>query len=157
MKAWWDQLQPIELPANIRRNTFRAAFSKKLDLSGNDFELAPNVYEQLASALANVTKLKELNLSGDRFALTKEQPIKHFNFDLANTKITYSNGDVYEGEWKEGKRHGQGKITWPTGVVYEGNWKEGKRTGKGKYTWTSGAVYEGDWEDAKLTEKEKKR
>ena len=88
MKAWWDQLQPIELPPNIRRNVFRASFSKKLDLSGDGFELAPNVYEQLASVLANVTALKELNLIGVQFRRTKKQAVKHFNFDVANMKIT---------------------------------------------------------------------
>lgn len=38
----------------------------------------------------------------------------------------------YEGEWK--------------GDVYRGNWKNGKRHGSGKYTFASGTVLDGDWE-----------
>jgi hypothetical protein len=44
--------------------------------------------------------------------------------------MTYVNGDVYEGEWKDGKQHGKGKMTWVIGRVYEGEWKDGKMAGK---------------------------
>ena len=36
-------------------------------------------------------------------------------------------GEEYEGEWKDGKVHGQGCRTFPSGAVYEGEWKDGKR------------------------------
>ena len=149
MKAWWDQLKPIELPPNIRRNAFRASFSKKLDLSGDDFEIAPNVYKQLASVLANVTELKELSLTDDPFALTKLLAIGHFNFQLANMKITYPYG-VYVGEWKEGRKNGQGKMTYARGTVYEGEYKEGKMRGQGKWTNASGHVYVGEFKSGKM-------
>ncbi len=42
-------------------------------------------------------------------------------------QMTYSNGDVYEGEWKEGKRNGTGKMTYRNGDVYEGEWKNGEK------------------------------
>ena len=32
-------------------------------------------------------------------------------------------GHKYIGEWKDGKRHGQGKYTMKNGVVQEGIWK----------------------------------
>eukprot|EP00911_Craspedida_sp_UC1_P001797 UC1_evm1s1373 len=47
---------------------------------------------------------------------------------------TWSDGDVYEGEWKNGKQHGRGKYTWSSGEVYEGEYKDDKRTGQGKFT-----------------------
>jgi len=37
-------------------------------------------------------------------------------------KFTYSNGDVYVGEWKDGKRNGQGTYTWSGGSRYVGEW-----------------------------------
>ena len=40
-------------------------------------------------------------------------------------KLTYKNGDVYEGEWKDGERHGQGKLTYKNGVVYKGAFVDG--------------------------------
>ena len=33
-----------------------------------------------------------------------------------------SNGDVYEGEFYDGKREGLGKIIYANGEVYEGEW-----------------------------------
>ena len=52
-------------------------------------------------------------------------------------KMSYHNGHVYEGEWKDDMPSylGQGKYTWPDGDVYEGEWKDGKRHGQGKYTY----------------------
>lgn len=35
-------------------------------------------------------------------------------------------GDVYEGEWRRGKRHGKGKLTRGNGQVYEGEWLDDK-------------------------------
>ena len=40
--------------------------------------------------------------------------------------------------------HGKGKYSYADGNVYEGDWKDGKKHGKGKYSWASGDVYEGD-------------
>jgi hypothetical protein len=41
---------------------------------------------------------------------------------------------MYEGNWKEDKKHGFGKQTIPDGRVYEGYWEDGKEHGKGKET-----------------------
>ena len=45
--------------------------------------------------------------------------------------MTYSDGAKYEGDWKDGKRHGQGTLTWTNGNMYEGEWKDNKKHGKG--------------------------
>ena len=34
--------------------------------------------------------------------------------------MIFANGDVYVGEWKEGKRNGMGKLTWLDGTLIEG-------------------------------------
>ena len=31
-----------------------------------------------------------------------------------------SNGRMYEGMWKEGKRHGTGRFKWEDGRIYDG-------------------------------------
>lgn len=64
-------------------------------------------------------------------------------------KMTYSNGDVYDGEWKDDKINGKGKITYSDGSIYEGELKDDKYNGQGKYTWPDGYVYEGEWKDDK--------
>ena len=43
----------------------------------------------------------------------------------------YNNGDIYVGEWKNGKKYGKGVFSWKSGDIYEGNWVEGKRSGIG--------------------------
>jgi len=67
-------------------------------------------------------------------------------------KKFYNSGDIYEGKWKEGKPHGQGKksdflneiliLTLLNALIgkeflnngdrYEGEWKDGKKHGQGK-------------------------
>ena len=58
-------------------------------------------------------------------------------------------GDKYEGEWKDGKKHGQGTITLSSGTKYVGEWKDDQRTGQGTMTYYDGAKYEGGWKDGK--------
>ncbi len=59
--------------------------------------------------------------------------------------MTYSTGDVIEGEWKDDSLNGFGKIKYASGNTYEGNWVDNKHNGKGTKTWATGAVYVGDW------------
>ena len=49
-------------------------------------------------------------------------------------KMTYASGEVYEGEWKRGKRHGKGKTTEADGdkKTFENTWRNGKETGERK-------------------------
>lgn len=61
-------------------------------------------------------------------------------------KLTLSNGDSYEGEFKQDLFHGYGVyIDNASGSKYEGNWEEGSRTGKGKEYFNDGSVYEGNY------------
>ena len=92
-------------------------------------------------------------------------------------RMSYKNGMVYQGEWKDGKAHGFGVLVDPNeNSIYEGEWandyqdghgtmkwnsvnegeseyigdfKQGKKTGKGKYT-QGGNVYEGDFVDGQF-------
>jgi MORN repeat len=59
----------------------------------------------------------------------------------------YGNSEVYEGQWHEGLKHGQGTRTWSSGEKYEGGWKENKRQGYGIQTYVDGSTYEGGWND----------
>lgn len=40
-------------------------------------------------------------------------------------KLTWANGDVYEGDYYDGRPHGQGKMTYASGLVEEGTFKDG--------------------------------
>ena len=52
-------------------------------------------------------------------------------------KRVYENG-YYEGEFKDGKKHGQGVYTYPSGDKYVGEWKNGEMHGEGTYTHANG-------------------
>lgn len=60
--------------------------------------------------------------------------------------FTYEDGSTYEGEYEDGKVHGQGTYTWSDGTVYEGSFESGLPHGQGRLTWPSGGVYEGSFE-----------
>jgi hypothetical protein len=44
-------------------------------------------------------------------------------------KMTYQNGNEYDGHWKDNKRHGTGKMTYKVGgviFVHDGTWNNDK-------------------------------
>ena len=43
-------------------------------------------------------------------------------------EVIYRDG-WYEGEWKNGEFHGQGTRTWSNGEKYIGEWKDGIQNG----------------------------
>ena len=55
------------------------------------------------------------------------------------------NGERYEGEYRNDKRHGQGTVTYASGNRYSGEWRNGKRYGRGTFTWINGNRFEGRW------------
>lgn len=67
-------------------------------------------------------------------------------------KMTFSNGSIYKGYWKDGKFNGLGflKLSNPA-VTYIGLWENGMRHGKGELKYADGAGYIGDWENDKKT------
>ncbi len=40
--------------------------------------------------------------------------------------MEYADGDRYEGEWRDEKKHGYGKYTYADGRIKEGMWYQGK-------------------------------
>uniref|UniRef100_F6YSP0 MORN repeat containing 1 n=1 Tax=Ornithorhynchus anatinus TaxID=9258 RepID=F6YSP0_ORNAN len=52
----------------------------------------------------------------------------------------------YEGEWKEGKKHGHGKLLFKDGSFYEGDFVDGEIMGNGFRYWaSSGNTYSGQF------------
>ena len=63
--------------------------------------------------------------------------------------VTWSDGKNYVGEFKDGKFNGHGKLTWSDGKKYVGEWKNGRRDGQGTQTWLDGRKYVGEYKDGK--------
>ena len=62
----------------------------------------------------------------------------------------YQVGDqygIYEGEWKDGERHGQGTYDDNAGNIYIGEWKYNQRSGEGIQIFSDGSKYEGQWKN----------
>jgi hypothetical protein len=69
-------------------------------------------------------------------------------------KVTYPNNDVFDGNFVDGLRDGEGVYTSADGHRYEGSWKNDKRHGPGTQTFSSkgkdgkpgwSGTYEGEW------------
>ncbi|ANS03893.1 hypothetical protein [uncultured Mediterranean phage uvDeep-CGR2-AD3-C191] len=61
---------------------------------------------------------------------------------------TYNNGK-YVGEYRNGKRTGQGTYTFASGSKYVGEWRNGQEHGQGTYTFANGDKYVGEFRNAK--------
>jgi hypothetical protein len=58
-------------------------------------------------------------------------------------RLSWGNGDVFEGTLRAGKRHGRGKFVWANGHRYDGDWVDDVPTGRGMIDFVSGNHYEG--------------
>ncbi len=63
----------------------------------------------------------------------------------------YTNGNVYEGEWVDGRKSGQGTQTWANGEKYTGAWSNNREHGQGTKTWPNGDSYTGEWLQGKMS------
>ena len=63
----------------------------------------------------------------------------------AIVRMEFANMSVYEGEWANGKREGDGRQVFADGDWYEGKWYADLPDGKGRLTWKRGeyAYFEG--------------
>lgn len=76
----------------------------------------------------------------------EERPWTSTLFKGRQGKIEYANGDVYEGELRDGQPHGWGVLRSPD-AKHEGEWKNGKKHGKGVLKFADGDAFEGDWKE----------
>ena len=73
-------------------------------------------------------------------------PVKWKDGKLVYGKETYSDGNWYEGEFKNWNRHGKGTYQYANGDHYEGGFSEGKFDGEGVFYHANGNVRQGRWE-----------
>ncbi|KAL9185693.1 hypothetical protein ACHAXT_003470 [Thalassiosira profunda] len=59
--------------------------------------------------------------------------------------MKYKNGRIYDGDWENGERHGEGTMKYASGGVFKGEWLNDKCHGQGRRKWANGNVYEGGW------------
>ena len=62
--------------------------------------------------------------------------------------ITFLNGEVWEGQFKNGKPYtGKGTFIWSDSSRYEGEIIEGEYQGQGTYTFPDGKKWAGEWKN----------
>jgi hypothetical protein len=75
-----------------------------------------------------------------------DDDFEHYSFREGDGIMTYSNGDKYNGNWRNDKREGLGDMTYTNGDKYNGEWVEDKREGEGSMTYGDGTPsYTGIW------------
>ena len=78
-----------------------------------------------------------------------ELPVNGEGKVQGRARCTWPSGQVYEGDYKDGRRHGTGTYTHADGEVYVGEFKDDEATGTGTYSFASGEVYVGEFKDGK--------
>ncbi len=59
--------------------------------------------------------------------------------------MNYTNGDVYNGFWCDGKRSGKGIYRTNSNYEYKGTFFNNKKHGYGLLTFPDGSFYNGEW------------
>ena len=54
--------------------------------------------------------------------------------------MKYVDGSIYEGMWKENKKHGQGKLQYANGDIYIGQFQNDKCHGTGTIKYKDGTI-----------------
>ena len=60
---------------------------------------------------------------------------------------TFTSGNKYAGDYKDGKRNGFGVYTFTNGNKYVGEFKDNKRNGQGTLNFANGNKYVGEFKD----------
>ena len=68
--------------------------------------------------------------------------------------LTSINGRKYDGLWEDDVPHGPGIATFPNGKTYTGEYKHGKPYGNGLWTYANGDTYSGVWENGQFVNKQ---
>jgi hypothetical protein len=66
-------------------------------------------------------------------------------------RLSWANGDVFEGTLQNGKRQGKGLFIWGNGQRYQGDWINDMSTGQATVDFTNGDHYEGAVDNASPT------
>ena len=58
-------------------------------------------------------------------------------------KVSWENGDTFEGPMLNGQRHGKGVFVWKNGQTYDGDWDHDTPVGQARIQFANGNQYEG--------------
>lgn len=82
--------------------------------------------------------------------LQAERPLSRTECEMTGGKITgrtvvhYSNGNRYEGEFRDNRYSGHGTVQYANGMRYDGEFRDGLPAGHGTFT-GNGKTFAGNW------------
>ncbi|CAE7250773.1 Rsph1 [Symbiodinium necroappetens] len=82
--------------------------------------------------------------NGDIYEGLFENGIRH-----GQGTYTYLKGDVFSGTFDNNQKTGLGRIVYKKGGYYHGHFKGGKREGEGTFQYANGDIFSGYWKDGK--------
>ena len=109
-----------ETPPHIKKHTLPEFAEDSAELIEGLRKLSP---QQIGSLMHISDPLARLNFQ--RYADWSPA----FSMENAKQAMLAFNGDVYEGEWKNGDKHGKGTLWSSDGSVYEGEFENGRKKG----------------------------
>jgi len=127
--------------ANIQEKSNVTIYTDKNKVLGQ-FSRDRNLY--------NIVKSHEVLRLSQELKMSKLSNLintKSANLPENNNTLSFSNGDKFIGETKNGKPDGLGTLTWANGDKYVGSFKNNKLDGHGTLTWVNGDKYVGNFKD----------
>eukprot|EP00927_Polykrikos_kofoidii_P055188 TRINITY_DN49478_c0_g1_i1.p1 TRINITY_DN49478_c0_g1~~TRINITY_DN49478_c0_g1_i1.p1 ORF type:complete len:687 (-),score=83.91 TRINITY_DN49478_c0_g1_i1:143-2167(-) len=73
--------------------------------------------------------------------------IGQWNHGFPNGRGRLEGGSQFDGEWKDGLRHGSGVEIWPGGTAFRGHFVDDQRHGESVVTYSDGAQWKGKFVD----------
>ncbi len=68
-------------------------------------------------------------------------------------RFDYQNGSIYDGDWRDNKKHGRGRMIEGDGrSIYNGEWENDLKHGRGTFIQKGTYIIEGVWNKGSLIE-----
>ena len=91
---------------------------------------------------------------GERFAESKHKGNWKNGKRDGQGECWYHDGSHYKGAWKDDVKAGDGTYTWGNNEegksTYIGKWSMDQKHGNGKMTWRDGTIFDGTWHQGEL-------
>jgi uncharacterized caspase-like protein len=108
-------------------------------VASDQTDTAPKKVEREAAAPKEGTIL-----AGDTRYIGNFSTDKETGAVSGSGRVELANGDIFEGDIRQGLKQGKGSFTWKNGQHYAGDWLNDQAVGVGKITFASEDTYEGE-------------
>ena len=125
--------------------------AKKKRLSNSTLNSESNAPIIATSSISSTSASTSKSSSDSKTSTSSKTSTPLSNISIiSNKRKVYNNGSIYEGKWKNDKKHGYGKYINSKGSIYEGKWKDGKKDGNFIKTLSSGEKYKLIYENGNI-------